>query len=172
MKALDAVLVALLAVGAAEAGALAWRTTTTPVATLPLLLPGDDPGALFAPGGAETVLAARAATIGDYVTVEDLARAALLASRGELGEPLTAGERERLAALVARTDADREALLAVEAELRAEEEALDAEARTIVGTLTAEQRRWILDHRDAISVGRVEAEYWAELAAALAEPAP
>lgn len=172
MKAAEVVLGVLLLVGLGEAALLAARATQTPRVLLPLLVPGDAPGELFQPGGATRVLVGRTAGIGDYVTVEDLARGALAASKGELpgAPPLTEGERARLSELVARADTHRRELLATEAELAAAEREMDAAALAVLRTLDADQRAWLLAHRDQTSVGQVEAEYWAELLETLGAP--
>ena len=81
--------------------------------------------------------------------------------------PQSDADRARLAPLVARAAEHRDALLAAEAELAEAERALDAEALAILATLDPAQRAWILDHRDRISVGQVEAAYWEALLAAL-----
>lgn len=161
----DVVLVLLLAIGLAEAGALAWRARTTPVVLVPVLQAGDPADMLHAPGGPERLLAAHVAQIGDHVTVEDLARGALALLDGGLDgvPPLTDAERARLAPLVAQTRQDRDALLASSAALADIDAQLDARALEIVRTLTDEQLAWIHAHRDDVSVAGVEDAYWAAL---------
>jgi len=170
----DVALVALLLVGVAEAGALALRSRATPTVVVPLLLPGEAPEAIFSSGGAEARLRARGVAIGDYVTIEDLARGALALSTDGLpgAAPLSSAERSALTPLVAAADQHRNELLQNERDARDAEAALDAAALRIVTALTPEQRAWVLAHRDEVSVGGVEAAYWKELQDALATAAP
>lgn len=160
----DRVLTALLVVAAALAGMLAFRERGTPRVVLPVAVPmGQD---------ADRTLQAQVATVGDWLTIEDLARGALALEKGEvLTSPrLSAGEREELRRLVGQADQHRAALLQAESELRATQDALDARARALAASLTPEQRAWVVQERDRVSVGEVEAAYWAELASMLEAP--
>lgn len=161
----DRVLVGLLALALVQAVALAARAWQGPPALpLPVAVPpGQD---------ADLALRAQVATVGDWVTVEDLARGALALERGELPgvAPLTDGERAELRALVEQAERDRAELLRVEGELMAAQDALDAQARALAASLTPEQRAWVVEQRDVVSVGQVEAAYWAELATLLEAP--
>lgn len=128
---------------------------------IPLLLPADEPGSLHLPGGDQRLLAARAAALGEVLTIEDLVRAVVALDQERAGlPPVDATERAALAALVARAEADRDALLAVEAELAAARDRLDSAGRGMAGELSPEQQRWIQEHRDETSVRGVEAPYW------------
>jgi hypothetical protein len=160
-RAVDGATTALLLLAVALAVALAARGGGGR-AYLPLQGPGDPPGALRGPGRAEAALQAKVAALGDYLTVEDLARGALALERGELPEvtPLSAGERERLAALLAEADAHRTELLALEGEIAQVESELGAVARSLAASLTPAQRDWIQSQRDQVSVGEVERAYW------------
>lgn len=165
-RGLDAALVALLVVALVEAGLLLARARTAPRLALPMTAAG--PG--IDPAGADRAVRASVVAVGAYVTVEDLARGVLALERGALvgAAPLSAAERAEVAALVAQADLDRRALLDTETRLRAVEAELDARARAIAASLTPEQRAWVLAERDRVSVGRVEAAYWAALAETLA----
>lgn len=162
----DLALILLLVIGLGEAGALAWRAHTRPVALVPVLQAGDPAEALYAPGGAERQFATHVATLGDYVTVEDLARGALALLDGGMDgvPPLTEAERARLAPLVAQTRQHRDELLATVTGLAEVDAQLDAQALEIVRTLTDEQLAWIHAHRDDVSVASIEDAYWADLA--------
>ena len=70
----DRVTLLLALVALAEAAALAWRTYDAPRATLPVAI---------APGEvAETRVAASVVSVGDWVTIEDLARGAYVLAQG------------------------------------------------------------------------------------------
>lgn len=160
----DRLLLGLLALALVQAVALAVRAWRTPAAA-PLAVavaPGQD---------ADAALRAQVATLGDWVTVEDLARGALALERGDLpGVPaLDEDERAELRALVAQAERDRNELVRVEGELRAAQDELDQRALALAASLTPEQRAWVYAQRDAVSVGQVERAYWAELAAVLEE---
>lgn len=131
---------------------------------LPLLVPGDDAGALMGPGAEQRALAAKAAAVGELITVEDLIRAcwALSASPDGLpgAPPLDPAARAALLPLVERADRERTALLAVEAELAAAEGRLGAAAAAAAAILDPAQRARIEAERDQISVGRVEDAYY------------
>lgn len=128
---------------------------------IPLLLPSDEPGSLHRPGGDERLLAARVAALGEVITIEDLVRAVVALDEERAGlPPVDAAERAVLAALVARAQVDRDALLALEVELAAARDRLDAAGRDMAGALSPEQQRWIEEHRDETSVLDVEAPYW------------
>ncbi|MES2644328.1 MAG: hypothetical protein V4850_32885 [Myxococcota bacterium] len=163
---LDGVLVALLGVALAQAVLLAAGGGTVR-AYVPLLGADDPPGQLQADGGAARALAAKAAVVGEFVTIEDLARGVLALENGSLpgAAPLTAAERAALAPLVRQAAEDRLALLAVEGEIAAVEASLQDRARRIAETLTPEQRAWIVAQRDVVSVGELEQAYWDELLA-------
>lgn len=105
-----------------------------------------------------------AAAVGEVLTVEDLARVSLDAE-------LPADRAQALAPRVAEARAHRDALLASEEELRRAEDELDAAAREVLALLDPAQRQWVLDQRDRVSVGEVEAATWEELARRL-EAAP
>jgi hypothetical protein len=159
----DRVLLVLLAIALVLAGALAWRTVATPRVLLPVTVPvGMD---------ADRALSGAVATVGDWVTIEDLARGALALESGEVldGPRLSEAERADLRAIVQRAEEHRAALLRVEGELRAAQDQLDARARALAASLTPEQRAWVVQQRDSVSVGQLEAAYWAELASMLAE---
>jgi len=132
---------------------------------------GDPPGALGRPGGAEQVLRTRVAALGDYLTVEDLVRGALVLERGELeGAPaLDDEERQQLAQLLEQAAAQRDELLRVEGEIRRLDGELAEGARQLAASLTPAQRAWVLQRRDEVSVDRLERAYWDELARLLQE---
>lgn len=132
---------------------------------------GDPPGALGRPGGAEQVLRTRIAALGEYLTVEDLVRGALALERGELEDApaLDDGERRELAELLAEAAGERDELLRVEGEIRRIDRELAQGARQLAASLTPEQRAWVLQQRDAVSVDRLERAYWDELARLLRE---
>jgi len=143
-------------------------------AWVPLLMPADPPGALHAPEADTQAIHARAASVGEVLTIEDLVRVALALETGRadavgLGDvpPLTADERARLRALLDQADQHRRDLLAAEADLAQAEGALGDAAARLAATLTPAQRRWILDNRDEVSVGAIEEAYWAEARGAL-----
>lgn len=129
---------------------------------LPLLEAGDPPGRLMAPGAAAVVTAEKVGKVGDYMTLEDVVRAAVALEQGQLAgvAPLTEAERAALREELAATAAARDDLLRVEADLQQTDAALQATTRQIVEALTPEQRAWILANRNQISVGGVEAGYW------------
>lgn len=156
----DRVLAVLLLVALGQAGVLAWRQVSTPRVMLPAAVrPGED---------AALALHGQVAAVGDWLTIEDLVRGALALEQGRLeGPPLTEAERAELHALVLQADQHRSELLQVETELRATQDALDTRARALAASLTPEQRDWVLAQRDRVSVGSVEAAYWADLAAVL-----
>lgn len=145
------------------------------VLLLPLLGAQEPPGALQGPGLAEGRVQARAAAVGDYVNVEDLARGLLAAEQGVPGvPPLTEAERAEVAPLIAEAERHRQELLATEQRLAGAQQALAEQARRIAAGLTPEQRAWILAERDRISVGGIEAAYWeallAEIGAGAGDP--
>ncbi len=107
---------------------------------LPLLAAGDPPGALHAPGAPARALQGRLATVGDVLTIEDLARGVLALEQGQLPgvAPLAPGDR--------------------------------AEAVALAATLTPEQRAWVASQRDIASVAGVERVYWDALLAVLDAP--
>ena len=147
----------------ATAGVLAWPGSPSPSRVqVPLLLPADPPGSLHAPGADERAIQARALAIGEVITIEDLVRAALaLEAEGAEGlPPLSEAERAELSRLLARAREHRDALMAVEGQLGAAEDRLDAAARELAGQLSPDQRAWIQGNRDAISVQGVEEGYW------------
>lgn len=163
-RALDGVLLVLLALALVQAVQLVQRGGEARV-YVPLQDAQDPPGVLQAPGAAERVLAARSAAVGDFITVEDLARGALALRDGPVtgSPPLSDAERAALTTLLERAAAHRADLLAVEGEIAAAEAKLQAQAIAIAETLTAEQRAWIVAQRDRVSVGEVEQAYWDEL---------
>lgn len=135
-------------------------------AWVPLLLPSDDPGSLHMPGADEQALRARAASVGEIITIEDLVRLAVALEEGrgaELGLDLPAlsdEQRDRLRARIQAADEHRRALLAAEGDLaQADRRLRDASTRLAAG-LTPEQRAWIQANRDAVSVGEIEDAYW------------
>lgn len=168
-RALDVALVLALVVGGVLAGRLALRADAG-VVYLPVMGPMDSTPAMQGPGGAERALDAKLATVGDYLTVEDLARGVLALQEGRLPgvPPLTADEAARVKALVATADAHRVELLEVEGALADAEREQDETARKIAATFTSEQAAWVVAQRDKVSVGGIEAAYWKELADTLA----
>lgn len=172
-RALDAALVVALGVAVVLAGRLALREDAG-VAYVPAMGPADGTPAMQGPGGAERALDAKLAVVGDYLTVEDLARGVLALQEGRLPgvAPLTADEAARVKALVATADAHRVELLRVEGELADAEREQDETARKIAATFTPEQAAWVLAQRDKVSVGGIEAAYWRELADSLSAAAP
>ncbi|MDP2310248.1 MAG: hypothetical protein Q8P18_29805 [Pseudomonadota bacterium] len=167
---LDGLLVVLLVVALVQAVLLGAGGGAVR-AYVPLLGEADPPGHLQAPGGAARALAAKAAAVGEFITVEDLARGVLALSEGSVAgaAPLTDAERAAIAPIVRKAAEDRQALLVVEGEIAELEARLQERARGIAATLTPEQRAWIVAQRDAVSVGEVEQAYWDELLA-LAPP--
>lgn len=144
------------------AAVLAWPSSRGEGRVLvPLLLSEDPAGSLHEPGGDTRRVAARAAALGEVLTIEDLVRTTVAAGQGQPGlPPLSPAERAALAPLLDRAMADRDALLAVEAELAAARDRLDGAARGMAGELRPEQQQFILEQRDRISVQGVEAPYW------------
>lgn len=168
----DVLLVALLMVAMIQAVRLAISPAGSGQAFVPLLRAGTPIESVQGPGSADRALTTEVAVLGDWLSVEDLCRGVLALEQGELTgvAPLSPAERTRVAELVAAADAHRKALLEVEAQLAASEVALGDEARRIAATLTPEQRTWVQTQRDNVSVGQVEAAYWAELGTVLAAP--
>ncbi|MCB9742367.1 MAG: hypothetical protein H6741_06140 [Alphaproteobacteria bacterium] len=152
----------LLLLALVQAGGLALSRASTPATTLPLLLPSDPPGALQAPGEAEATLEARAVALGDYLTVEDLARGVLLLERGELEgvPPLSEAERTQVAALLRAADQHRTELLEVEGEIRGVDADLSAVSAELAARLSPAQRLQVRQQRDRVSIGEVERAYW------------
>lgn len=167
----EGLFLALLAIGLVEAGLLLARERSSPRAAFALVAPESPP---LSAAGADGAVRARVSAVGDYLTVEDLARGVLALERGELpgAAPLTDAERRELATRVAQADAHRQELLAIETDLRTKEAELDQIARELAASFTPEQRAWVLAERDRVSVGRIEAAYWAALVDELAEAAP
>jgi len=164
---MDWVSVGVLAVAVAVLGWDQLAGEHTPIVYVPMLQSTDPPGSLRAPDADVRAIRATAAAIGEVVTIEDLVRVVVALEEGRGAEvgmpdapPLTEAERAALAPLLARARADRDALLAVEAELQTAEVGLRGEARQVAGSLTPEQRAWVQANRDQISVGQVEDEYW------------
>ncbi len=171
----DGLLFVLLLLAAVQAVRLTTRPGSIARAYVPVLTETTPSGSVQGPGTAERALTTELATLGDWLSVEDLARGVLALERGELEgvDPLSPSERARVTTLVRDADEHRRALLAVEAQMAASEAALGDAARNIARTLTSEQRAWIAKQRDDVSVGQLEAAYWAEVTAALAaDPAP
>lgn len=147
----------------ATAAVLAWPGAPSPARVqVPLLVPADPPSSLHSPGADERAIQARALAIGEVVTIEDLVRGVLaLDSETPQGlPPLSEAERAELRQLLARASEHRDALLAVEGQLGAAEDRLDAAARELAGQLSPDQRAWIQGNRDQISVQGVEEGYW------------
>ncbi len=172
-RALDLLLVALLLLALGLAARL-WRPAAP--ATAVVLLDGAG-GQLERPGGTTAALATGIGEVGGLVSVEDLARLALALERGELGAeegvaPLSAAERQALAPAVASAMQHRDALLQHEARLREAEAELDAAALGLLAGLAPAQQRWLLEHRDEVSVVGIEQAYWDQLAATLSASAP
>jgi hypothetical protein len=168
-RAADLAVLVLLVLAVLQAVLLAFRPPPGR-SFLALFGRGENPALLSAEGGAERAVASKVAAVGDYLTIEDLVRGTLLLEEGRLPgvQALSPGERKRVATLMATATAHRDELLATEAELAANEEALRQEVQTIVLGLSPEQKAWILAQRDAVSVGRIERGYWTELGAMLA----
>lgn len=143
------------------------------VVGLPLLGASDPPGALHAPGAPARALRGRIATLGDVLTIEDLARGVLALEQGQLTgvAPLPAALRAEVATRLAETHARREALLALETRMASEDAALRSEAVALAATLTPDQRAWVATQRDIASVAGIERVYWDALLAALDAPA-
>jgi len=162
-RTLDLATALLLGLALVQAVALALRPPSGDVrAWIPLLGRDDPAGDLGAPGGAERAVRARTAALGDYLTVEDLARGVIALQDGSLpgAPPLSAAEREQVSALLRRADEHRAELLRVEAEIAEAEAHLAALAARMAAGLTPEQRAWVERRRDAVSVGQVERAYW------------
>lgn len=170
---LDTALAVALGVAVILAGRLALRDDAR-VAYLPVMGPADSTPAMQGPSGAERALDAKLAVVGDYLTVEDLARGVLALQEGRLPgvPPLTGDEAARVKALVATADAHRVELLEVEGALADAERDQDETARKIAATFTPEQAAWVAAQRDKVSVGGIEAAYWKELADSLPPAAP
>ncbi len=169
----DLLLVLLLGVALVEGALLALRGGGGRI-LVPVQHAGDPPGLLMGPGQGERVFHARMAAVGDWLTIEDLVRGALLLQEGRLegAEPLSDGERRRLSEALAAARTHRDELLAVEGEIRQAEAELAERTLAAVRALTPEQRAWILARRDDVSVGLIERSYWESLARALEEEAP
>jgi hypothetical protein len=169
----DVVFLVLLGLAVLQAGLLAFRPPPGQ-SYLHLLGRGENPSLLSADGKAEHAVAAKVAVVGDYLTIEDLVRGTLLLEEGRLPgvKPLSPRERGRVVKLLATATEHRDELLRTEAEIASSEEELRQEALRIVAELSPEQRAWILAQRDAVSVGRIERSYWAELARMLVPETP
>lgn len=169
---LDRLSGALLLLALVLAGLLLRRDLETPVATLPLLDAAAPPGALQGPGEAEAALRAKVMVLGDYYTVEDLARGVLALEQGGLDgvAPLSDGEREAVAALLREADQHRTELLALEEQIRGAEAELGEIGIQLAASLTPEQRARVIAQRDQVSVGEVERAYWDAVLNALAAP--
>jgi hypothetical protein len=169
-RAADATLLVLLLAALAQVG---WQLTAGrdghAVLAVPMLRPGDAPGSLHAPGAPARAARAALATQGTVITAEDLARGVLALERGELEgiPPLDAATRAEVSEALRKVNDAREALLALETKLAAEDAALAADARALAATLTPEQRAWVLAQRDQASVADVERAYWDAVLAAL-----
>ncbi|MCB9762478.1 MAG: hypothetical protein H6739_21955 [Alphaproteobacteria bacterium] len=163
---------ALAALALLQASALALRAPASPRAPLPLMGADAPPGALQGPGEAERTLRAQAVAIGDFLTIEDLARGVLLLERGELADapPLSGAERDEVARLLAQADAHRTELLQIEGEIAAVDAELAEVAARLAASLTPAQRQWVVARRDQVSVGEVERAYWDAVLDALKEP--
>ena len=172
MSAAERLPLALALLALALALPLALRPSGEALRLLPLLGPHDPPGALQGPGEAERALQARAAAIGDYLTIEDLARGVLLLERGELPgvSPLSEAERQEVARLLAEADAHRGELLELEQQIAAADEALGELATRLAWSLSPEQRAALRSQRNRVSVGEVERAYWDELFQVLEAP--
>ncbi len=135
-------------------------------AAIPLLLPSDPPGSLHVPGADERALRARAASVGEVITIEDLVRLAVLLEEGRGAEagvelpPLTKEERAALRARIRTAEEHRRALLAAEGDLAAADRALRDAATQLAAGLSPDQRAWVQANRNAVSVGEVEEAYW------------
>lgn len=172
---LDRLTVLLLLV----AVALLARDALTPThlasrAPVPLLLPSDPPGSLHMPEADTRALHARAASVGEVITVEDLVRLMVALEAGaeappELGTvaPLTDAERAELRALLQQTVTHRDALLEAEGDLARADDDLRAASVRLAAALSPAQRRWIRTHRDQVSVADIEAAYWERAAQGL-----
>jgi hypothetical protein len=167
-------LLALVATLGLIAGDIAGQKPRSQRVSLPLLLPEDAPGSLHMPEADRLALRARAASVGEVLTVEDLVRVSLALSQDKaaelgLGElpPLTEAERAALLQLLQTADRHRRELLAVEGELAQAEATLNDASSRMAAALRPEQRRWIQENRNAVSVGEVEEAYWAAAQEAL-----
>jgi hypothetical protein len=115
---------------------------------------------------------AQAAALGDVLTIEDLARGVLALEEGALPgvAPLEGNVRDEVGRRLAAANERREALLAIEADLAVEDARLAAAARAMAETLTPEQREWVMEKRDQVSVAGVERAYWDAVLNALGAP--
>ncbi len=108
------------------------------------------------------IFASRMAVAGDYVTIEDLVRGALAIQRGELdgARPLSARRREQLGEALQKALRDRDTLMELDQRQRTLQQELAAETRKLAAALDPQQLQWMVDQRNAISVGQVEQSYW------------
>jgi hypothetical protein len=164
-RAADVTLSVLLGLALVQAALIAHRDGEPRAGTFALVGPGDSQGTLQAPQGAARAIEARVGAVGDFLTIEDLARGVLALEQGSLPgvEPLSASEKARLKPILEQAARDRDDLLSTEGQIAAKEAELGAKAREIALTLTPEQRAWVIAQRDAVSVGKVEQSYWDEL---------
>jgi hypothetical protein len=164
-RAVDVAAVVLLLVALAELAMLVQHPAPSGLAVLPVVDDPADVNQLRDPTAWPRAVRARVARVGDPLTIEDLARVSLAALDGDVPgvAPLTEPERARLEPLVKAADTRRDELLKVEQQLHDIETDWNREALQILATLTPEQRAWLAEHRDEISVGEVEASYWEAL---------
>ncbi len=167
---LDA-LTALLLV-AALVGMIFPREVPPAQVALPMMTPGEP--APMGPGAPSRAILAKVVTVGELLTVEDLARGVLAMEQGALPgvSPLDAATREEVARRLSVANARREELLELETRLAQEDARLAEAARAIAETLTPEQRAWILAERDRASVAGVERAYWDAVLEAMGTPTP
>ena len=164
-RAVDLALAALLLVGLGEAAWLALRPAPQAPVVFEVVDEVPEVNALRDPSAWSRAVRTRVAQVGDPLTIEDLARVSLAALDGQTPgvAPLSEAERAALRPVVERAQRHRDELLAVEQQLHEEESRWNEAALRILATLTPEQRRWLEEHRDEVSVGKIEADYWEEL---------
>ena len=162
---LDWTAVVLLLTALGQAVALGRAEMGADALLVPLLGQNDPPHALSGPGAADRALSVRVATVGERLTIEDLARGIWLMDQGQLADaaPLTEKEREKVQALLQAAEAERTELLAIQEQLLLTEAEMTVLGREMAVSLTPVQRAWLLENRDRISVAGVEQRYWDEL---------
>ena len=160
---LTAVLFLLLAL--AQAVTLGRAEMGADTVFVPLLGADEPPHTLSGPGAADRALSVRVATVGERLTIEDLARGIWLMDQGQLSgvTPLSEGERQQVQVLLEAAEHERTELLAIQEQLLQAEAEMTVLGREMAVSLTPMQRDWLVENRDRISVSGIEQQYWDDL---------